>query len=460
MTSHRGADVRRGRRHFPLIMAALACGLLLPLVAAPSSPFPLDEEAEAWVRETLAAMTLEQRVGQLLMPRLVRGAATSPEVFEETRRLVEELGLGGITLSVRSAADSVPFLNDLQASSEVPLIVTGNFERGTGHFWSDGTLFPRQMALAATGDPETARLVGEVTGREARSCGVHWVLLPICDVNINPENPIINIRSYGQDPGTVASFAVAFAEGCQAQGVLACAKHFPGHGDTETDSHLALAVVDQELARLAAVELPPFQAVIDAGVASVMTSHIWFPSLMEGEGQVPVTVSRRVLTDLLRGEMGFQGLIISDSMQMQGITDLFDPGEAAVASVAAGVDVLLDPPDARRAAEALVAAVEDGRLTEARIDRSAELILRAKSWLGLHRGAQIDTAQGLSGLRRAEDLAQARELAKRAVTLIRDLWLPQPRSIEQETLSDEWIGLDDFCIPRILEQCLYADEQY
>jgi beta-N-acetylhexosaminidase len=402
------------------ILTGVTLTMAAPLAAAPSSPFPLDEEGEAWVRGTLESMTLEQRVGQLIMPRIPSRAGDDPEVLAETIELIKELEVGAFIVGGPSAEDRVPVLNALQEASPVPLLICADFECGVGRVWSDATRFPRQMALAATGDPETARFMGEVTAREGRACGVHWPLVPICDVNINPENPIINIRSFGEDVDTVAACAVAFTQGVQANGGIACAKHYPGHGDTATDSHMELAHVLADRERLEAVEFPPFQAAVDAGVATVMTSHVWFPALMLDEGEIPATVSRNVLTGLLRGDMGFEGMIVTDSMRMRGITDHLPAGEAAVATLLAGADGILVSRDDHEARAMILAAVHWGVLSEERIAESAERILRAKAWLGLHRGATVDVDAALASLQRPEDVAGAREIAQQAITVVRD----------------------------------------
>lgn len=425
---------------------------LFPLFAQGIAAFdatgPLDAESEAWVQSTLASMTLEQRVGQLLKPAIPWQAGTSPEVAQEYVDMINDLDVGAVTLRVRSAREAMALIEQFQAVSETPMIISVNFERGTGTFWSDGTIFPRQMALAATGDPDTARTVGAVTALEALACGVHWTLVPICDVNINPSNPIINIRSYGEDVATVGEFAAAFVDGCQGAGLLACAKHFPGHGDTATDSHLGLAVVEEDRARLDAVELPPFQAVIDAGVGSVMTSHIWFPNLMGDEGQIPATISHNVLTGLLREEMNFEGIIITDSMSMHGVTELLSPGEAAVAAVAAGADSLLDSLDNRAASAGLVEAVRLGVLSESRINEAAERMLRMKARLGLHRGVVIDPEIAMRSLRLPASVAAAHEMAQRAITVVRDDNHLLPLAPTEETsllhiaLYDSWANWD------------------
>lgn len=431
-------------------LSLLGSGLLL----AQARPSPVDASfglapgAEAWVARTLDAMSLEEQAGQLLMPAIPAGATAHNELGAEALRLVTDLGVGAFTLRVRGAVDALELIQTLQASSEVPLLVNVNFERGAGTFWSEGAMLPRQMAFAATGDPNTARIAGQIIARECRASGVHWVSVPICDVNVNPENPIINIRSYGEDVETVRSFSRAFIAGCQGGGVMACAKHFPGHGDTAVDSHLELAVVDQPRARLDAVEFPPFRAAISAGVATVMTSHIWFPAIMPGEDEVPATLSRHVLTALLRHEMGFDGLVITDAMTMRGITGRWEPGEAAVAALAAGADVILDSPDNAAARDALVRAVPRGAISGRRLRESAERVLRAKAALGLHTGTQIDSQAAFTILRDEDTRRFARGVASRAITLLRDESGVLPINASETTgllhlaLYDDWSGWD------------------
>lgn len=384
------------------------------------NPFPLTPASEAWVRQTLQGMSLEERVGQLLFSHFPWRDHASPEVILDRQRVVDELHVGGFIVGGQSAADVIPLMNSMQARSRVPLLVCADFEAGVGRVWREATLFPTQMAVAATGDPRNARLVGEWTARESRALGVHWPLMPVCDVNINPENPIINVRSYGEDVSLVSRFAAAYIEGVQEHGGLACAKHFPGHGDTATDSHLGLAVVDQPRGRLEAVEFAPFRAVVKAGVGSVMTSHIHFPALMGDEGAIPATVSRNIMTGLLREEMGFRGLVCTDSMRMRGITTLFEPGEAAVRAIEAGVDCILVSEDDAAAFSALLEAVRTGRLTERRIAESVERILRAKAWLGLTEPDLTPLDEALAAVGQEETRALAEEMMRRAVTAVRN----------------------------------------
>ncbi|MBN1476092.1 glycoside hydrolase family 3 C-terminal domain-containing protein [Candidatus Sumerlaeota bacterium] len=390
---------------------------MTPLPPDPPFPLALSPVDEAWVQEILAGMSLEERIGQMIHLHIPWNSNDDPEALEEINALSRELHAGGHIVGGRSAEAMAPVLAELQRDREVPLLISADFESGVGRIWSDATRFPCAMAQAATWDPEAARITGAATAREARAAGVHWILAPVSDVNINPENPIINIRSYGEDVESVSEFAVAFAEGVQSACGLACAKHYPGHGDTATDSHMMLARVDADRERLEAVEFPPFQAAINAGVASVMTSHIWFPALMGDEGAIPATVSPNVMTGLLRREMNFGGVLCTDSMRMRGLTNHFEAGEAAVRSVIAGVDVILVSADYREAQQALLEAVRRGVISEERIARSVERILRAKAWLGLHR--EDATQYHLEDLLQPETVAIADRLTERSITAVR-----------------------------------------
>jgi len=283
----------------------------------------------------------------------------------------------------------------------------------------DSTGFPQDMAFGATNNPDYAYLAGKITAEEAKALGVHWVLAPVADVNNNPDNPIVNIRSYGEDAGQVARFVAAFVRGCEENGVLATAKHFPGHGDTATDSHMTLPVISADRARLDAVELVPFRAAIAAGVSAVMPGHLALPAI-EPEAQLPATLSSAVITGLLRRELGFDGLVISDALNMGAITNNFWVGEAAVRAVLAGTDVLLMPPEPRAVLAALKQAVHAGRLSQARLDASVERILRAKARLELHRQRTVNLDAVAHTVANQVSKETAQEIADRAVTLVRD----------------------------------------
>jgi beta-N-acetylhexosaminidase len=300
--------------------------------------------------------------------------------------------------------------------------VAADFERGASMRVAETTRFPHLMAFAAAGDIEGTRFLGQATAREARALGVHWVFAPVADVNNNPDNPIINIRSFGQDPATVAAHVRAFIRGAHSGSgarVLVTAKHFPGHGDTATDSHLGLPSFDADRARLFGLELVPFRAAIEEGVDAVMTAHISVPAL-EPE-PIPATVSARILSGILRDQLRFQGIIITDAMDMQGLTKQFSPGEAAVRAIGAGADVLLMSPEPDKAIAAVLAAVESGRLSRKRIQESVERVLAAKTRVGLTSSTKMVDVEAISDrLNDPDDALHAQQVADRAVTLAKN----------------------------------------
>jgi len=376
-------------------------------------------------------MTLSEKVGQLMMPFVLGNFA--PEGSDTHNRIVdviEQEHIGGVIMSVGSPSEVAVKLNDLQEHSKYPLLVSADLETGAGFRFrgavhiptsialGGATSFPSLMAFGATGDPRHAYELGKITAIEARAMGVHVPFAPVLDVNNNPENPIINIRSFGEDPNAVAELGVAFVRGLQDFGGVATGKHFPGHGDTETDSHLALPIIRLDRARLDAIELVPFRAAIDAGVQGIMTAHIAVPSIT-GEA-MPSTLSGRMLTDLLRSELGFEGIIFTDAMDMAAVNRLYPRGEAAVRAVLAGADVIVMPANVKQAIDAIVKAVDGGRLTEARLDESVGRLLRLKEKLGLaeERTVPLEMIPEVVGV--PEHMEMAREVAERSITLIQN----------------------------------------
>ena len=309
--------------------------------------------------------------------------------------------------------------NQLQAKSKLPLLVGADFERGTAMRLDEGTSFPTAMALAAAGDPRDAYTMGKVTALEARAVGIHWIYAPDADVNNNPGNPIINTRSFGEDPARVAEFVTEFVRGVEENGALATAKHFPGHGDTASDSHIDLPVIQVNRERLERLELVPFRAAIAAGASSIMTGHLSVPAL-EPDPNTPATLSPRILTDLLRHEMHFEGLVVTDAMDMGGITVRYAPGEAAVRAFEAGVDALLMSPVPDAAFEGLQGAVRSGRISQARLDASVRRILQAKARLGLEENRLIDLNAINQKFGHVAWQSEAQDISDRGVTLLRD----------------------------------------
>ncbi|HWF37417.1 MAG TPA: glycoside hydrolase family 3 N-terminal domain-containing protein [Candidatus Acidoferrales bacterium] len=389
----------------------------------PAAPQP------AWVEQTLKKMSVREKLGQMLMIYYF-GAFTSTESaeYKELLHQVEDNHIGGMIVGSSRGPLGIEksqvyatavITNELQRRSKLPLLLGADFESGTGMRLDEGTSFPSAMAVAATGDPKLAYIVGKTIALEARASGVHWIFAPDADVNNNPDNPIINVRSFGENPQSVSEYVTQFIRGVQENGAIATAKHFPGHGNVAVDSHLALATVPGDREELNGTELVPFRAAIAAGVDSIMPGHLAVPAF-EPDPNTPATLSHNILTGLLRNEMNFQGLIVTDAMDMGGVTTLYAPGEAAVRSVEAGSDVLLMPPVPDAAMAGLEAAVASGRLSIARIDESVRRILAAKARLGLDKNRFVDVAHLNEKFALPAYEAEAQNIADKGVTLLRD----------------------------------------
>jgi beta-glucosidase-like glycosyl hydrolase/CubicO group peptidase (beta-lactamase class C family) len=385
----------------------------------------LPAEAEQWVDETLRQMSLEQRSGQVIMVRAFGEyyAADAEQRLDLTRQ-VKDLALGGIVLFRSEAYEAAAFMDDLQAAAaeagHPPLLVAADFEWGADFRIGGAVPYPTAMAIGAAGDPAAAEWMGRASARDARALGVHWIFAPVADVNVNPRNPVINVRSFGEDPQLVSEMVAAFVHGVQDAGALATAKHFPGHGDTSVDSHIDVPILRVDSQRLQAVELTPFRAAIDAGVASIMTAHLAVPALT-AEEDLPATLSSAVLTDLLRRQLGFTGLVVTDAMEMGGIDRHWWSGEAAVKSLAAGADMVLLPPFPGAVRAAIVRAVENGELPATRLQEAVRRVLVAKARLGLYlEGGPSPLRQLAERFAPAADASLARDVAERAVTLLRD----------------------------------------
>ena len=389
----------------------------------------LSPAASAWVESTLGKMTVDEKVGQLLFT-TYHGSftATDTPAYQQLLHDVQDLHVGGFIVIthgsplgiVKSQAyPSAVLANQLQAKSKLPLLIGADFERGTAMRYDEGTSFPTAMAVAAAGNPKDAYTMGKITALEARATGVHWVYAPDSDVNNNPGNPIINTRSFGENPQRVAEFVTAFVKGAEDNGALATAKHFPGHGDTAADSHIDLPVIPANRQRLEHLELVPFRAAISTGVSSVMTGHLSVPAI-EPDANTPATLSHNILTGLLRKELGYNGLIVTDAMEMGGITVRYAPGEAAVRAVEAGVDCVLMSPVPDAAFEALQSAVKSGRISKERLDESVRRILQAKARLGLQQNRLVDVNALNHKFGSAAWQKEAQEISDRGVTLLRD----------------------------------------
>jgi beta-N-acetylhexosaminidase len=376
-------------------------------------------------------MTLRDEVAQLVFIPFYGAAPNARSAqYRKFMRLIRETKVGGLILVNQTnghvIAKAEPyalaaFINRMQRLARTPLMVGADFERGASMRVDETTVFPHAMAFGATGDPAFSRFEGEVTAREARALGVQWVYYPVADVNNNPDNPIINIRSFGENPQDVAAQVKAFIEGAHSDKknfILTTAKHFPGHGDTATDTHLNLASIPADRARLDSLELVPFKAAIAAGVDSIMTAHIAVPALAPPD--LPATLSPAILTGLLRKELDFKGLVVTDALDMGGIAKGYTSGEAAVRALEAGADTLLMPSDPDAAIRAVLSAVESGRISRQRLHESVVRILAAKEKVGLDRRRFVDL-EGIGDVVDDPEVnLKAQEIASRAVTLVRN----------------------------------------
>lgn len=390
-------------------------------------------------------MSLDEKIGQMISiginaPFLNQDS----DEFQALRRQVEQNHIGGITIFRSPVYESAILTNRLQKLARYPLLIAADLEAGAGMRFDDTINFPWNMAVAATGNPDYARRQGEITAREARALGVQHILAPVADVNNNAANPVINVRSYGEDPADVARYVAAFVEGAQHGGAIACVKHFPGHGDTATDSHRGLPIINVARTRLDALELIPFRAGIAAGVGSAMVGHIGLPQLdatqvkplarekrtravyMEEGGEVvtasatlPATLSP-VIGNLLRHDLKFDGIIVTDALDMSGLTIYFAPDEEAARAVLAGADMLLKPVDVDATMRGVRDAVKSGRITEGRIEESARKILAAKYDLGLVENRLVSIDEIDTRISNKETVALANEIAEHAITLVRD----------------------------------------
>jgi beta-N-acetylhexosaminidase len=402
-----------------------------------SIKYRIGEPDKGWVSRTLKSLSLREKIAQLIQVRVQGKFINSHDPdFQAIKEQVMQTRIGGVVLFAGNVYESAILLNELQQSSKLPLLVSSDFERGASFRIADTTSFPWAMAIGATGSNDFAYQEGRITAQESRAMGVHWIFAPVLDVNNNPENPVINIRSYGEDPQLVARLGSAFIRGARDGGVLTTAKHFPGHGDTATDSHLGLSVVQSSLVRLEALELLPFRTAIAAGVDAIMTAHVAVPEVT-GSAEIPATLSGKILTDLLRNSLKFPGIVVTDALEMGGVANRYWSGLAAVRAIEAGADILLLPANVATAVEEVERAVKRGEIPESRIDRSVEKILNAKSSLGL----QINRIAPIGLIRAAvaepHSLRLAQEIADHSITAVKDdqRLLPLNPLSEQKILS-------------------------
>ncbi|HKV64458.1 MAG TPA: glycoside hydrolase family 3 N-terminal domain-containing protein [Candidatus Acidoferrum sp.] len=434
------------RSHNPTIRVLLqagSCSLLFLFFLAPAKikqsqwthAAATKEARRTWVEDTLKDLSLEEKVGQMLQVRyyLDYKSFDSPE-YNLIRRELQEYHIGSAVCGMHfdnsgpirsSALEAAKVANQLQTDAKLPLLLAADLERGVASRLHDVPAFPWPMAFGAANDPDKVERFGAATAREARAIGIQWALAPVADVNNNPANPIINTRSFGEDPQQVGFFVNAFVRGAHRNGLLVTAKHFPGNGDTITDSHLGVATIRGDMDHLQKVELPPFKEAINAGVDSIMLAHAIVPAL-EPDPERITTISSRVVKDVLRDQLKFTGVILTDALEMRGLTRLYDPrkgsptARAAVDAVKAGNDVIMVPADLDGAFHAIVNAVRSGDITEARIDQSVQRVLEMKASVGLNKNRFVDLKQASSLTSEPPDMEFAQSVADDAVTLVRD----------------------------------------
>ncbi len=398
-----------------------------------SSPSSGQRSADRWARRTLRHMTLEEKIGQMMLV-WAHMQFTNP-ASPEYQHLLDEMhsyhiGSFGLTIPVvhghlvkSPPLEAAALTNQLQRDSRLPLLFAADLERGLPMRIEPATGFPAAMAFGAAGDPELARQFGRISALESRAIGIQWNWFPVADINSNPANPIINTRSFGADPKLVSSMVTAYIAGAHSAGLLVTAKHFPGHGDTDTDSHLSLARVPASRSQLDTLELVPFRAAIAAGVDAVMIGHLTVPAL---DPQHPASISPAIVTGLLQNQLGFHGLVVTDALDMGALMQVFPgtPAEVsaaeAVAAVQAGNDMVIIPADVAGAYNGLLRAARSGQISRQRIDRSVLKILRLKASLGLQRNRFVRLDRIPALLAQPDHLALAGQVSSRAVTLVRD----------------------------------------
>lgn len=394
-------------------------------------PIHLDHGGEKWAEKTLRKLSTEEKIGQLFII-WVRAEflnVNSPQ-YLELRDTMKNYHIGSFAMTVRwdppflyrnQPFEAAVLLNRLQQDSKLPLLIAADFERGLSMRLHGATEFPHAMAFGAANNTEYAQAFGRITAQEARAIGVHWNFFPDADVNSNPANPIINTRSFGEDPQQVADLVAAYIRGARENGMMTTVKHFPGHGDTVTDSHLGVAEVQADKAHLESRELPPFRAAIAAGVDAVMVAHVTVPSLDSQPNRV-ATTSPVIVTDLLKHQLGFKGIVVTDALDMAGLTRLYSDniGRAAVDAFKAGNDMLLIPANLDASYRAMLQAVQSGEISPAQLDAAVLKILKAKASLGLHKARLVNLQALAERVGKPENLALGQEISDDAVTLVRD----------------------------------------
>ena len=404
----------------PYLKKAFLFQFLMLLILFLNGCASIPVSKKKWAEKTFKKLSLRQKIAQMMIYRMhLKYNKITPEKWNEIKSLLSNDGIGGIHIWSGDGSSSLALLNEIQKRSKVPVIIDADIERGLGQRFSSGTDFPPLMAITATGIPNNAYEVGRIVAEESRAAGVQWNLSPVVDVNNNPLNPIINTRSFSESPDIVSEFSLEYIKGLQDHGMIATAKHFPGHGDTQTDSHSSLAMIPSDSSRLWSVELKPFVKVAKAGVDAIMIAHVHAPDF-QPESDNPATLSKFWVTNILRKKIGFEGVIITDGMGMGGVTKNYADDYAIIESVKAGCDVIIQNYDIVGSIDAIEEAVLNGEINIESINSSVLKILKMKEKAGLHLNPFVDIESMMSMIGKKEHKEASDRISSESITLLKD----------------------------------------
>lgn len=423
--------------------------------------FPITAEEETLVKQKLKSFSVEEKVGQLFMPGLLGNyLSEDSEEFARLKNLVKKFKVGGFVMFSGHVHDYVANIHKLQLLSDTPLLISADFERGVAMRIPDATPMPHAMGLAATNDLSLVQKAAEIISKETRALGVHQNYAPVADISSNYLNPIVNTRAFSDDAEIAASFATAFIKGMRKYKIISTAKHFPGHGNTEIDSHCELPTISSSKKTMFERELLPFIKLIEEGVQSIMIGHLAVPAFEEKEN-LPAVLSEKIITDILKKQLGFKGLIVTDALNMQSVCNYFSVGESAVEAFKAGNDLLLFTADDEIAIQSVIEAVKRGEISLERLNESVEKILRAKAWVGLfdneNRLPEVHAAS--KKIATKKNLSTAYEIASRSITLVKDSKNIFPLNFKQNitciTLSDSAATETESFFQKYLDQNIF-----
>ena len=431
-----------------IILLLFSCGMdreqETNQVDDPALQWKLTDEQIAWVEQTIGEMTVEEKVGQLIAPAVGPSSIErNSEILDQVREWIDTYKIGHVYVagSKMDPLITAQLINDMQQASPLPLLIHSDLECGPGTKFDGGTIMTWPMAIAQTRSEKLAYDWGAITAKESRAMGIHLINSPVLDVNINADNPVINVRSFGDDPGLVTNMGSAFYKGLNDHGLIGAAKHFPGHGDVAVDSHSRMPTIHADRVRLDSIEFRPYRKVIHDGLKSIMTAHISIPAL-DPTPDLPATLSKIIMTDILRDELGFQGLLITDAFDMGGILGSGTFEEAATQSLLAGNDIVLlwTNPRFETVVPYILNAVKEGRISQAHLDRSVRRNLEMKARLGLHNNRYVSEEKISLNLATDEHLEKAREMYEKSVVLVKnenDILPLDERSISLLSINDD-----------------------